>query len=160
MCSALPQAMVHLLRNEVRVLPRSPAPSNEKNGMARVVNLRVWIALLGTAIAAAMAVALVVGTELAEAAFPGTNGAIAFSSCQLANEQVIQMNPDSFGQTKLSDTAGENYRPDWSADGKKIVFVNSVGGTNSEIYSTAPRRPQYSRSPLSPSFITLSWLWR
>jgi Tol biopolymer transport system component len=32
------------------------------------------------------------------------------------------MSPDGFGQTRLSDTVANSFNPDWSSDGKKIVF--------------------------------------
>lgn len=87
--------------------------------------LKVWAALL-----AAMAVALVVGTGSARAAFSGSNGAIAFHD----GSQIYRMSPDGFGQTKLSDTSHTNLEPDWSADGKKIVFYNISTTGNHDVY--------------------------
>jgi Tol biopolymer transport system component len=87
----------------------------------------VWAALLA-AMAAALVVVLTAGMESAKAAFPGSNGAIAFDN----TSQVYRMNSDGFGQTQLSDTAG-GFNPAWSSDGKKITFQSERDG-NAEIY--------------------------
>lgn len=88
-----------------------------------------------TTITAAFLVALVAvlllwGARPAEAAFPGSNGAIAYVN---AGFQVFRMSPDGYPQTQLSNTAGSNFSPYWSANGQKIVFVNSELG-NAEVY--------------------------
>jgi Tol biopolymer transport system component len=58
--------------------------------------------------------------------FPGTGGAIAFTSDRdgVTNLQVYRMNGDGYGQTRLTETTGTNQDPTWSADGKKIAFTN------------------------------------
>lgn len=97
----------------------------EKEEMrTRAATLKVWAVLLAV-MATAIMVALAIGTQPAKAAFPGSNGAIAFVN---ADVQVYRMSSDGFGQTKLSDSAGNSFEPNWSADGKKIVFVNSELG--------------------------------
>jgi Tol biopolymer transport system component len=60
----------------------------------------------------------------AQAAFPGTNGAIAFVSDRDGTQQVYRMKADGSGERRLTDAAGLNTHPDWSANGKKIVFLN------------------------------------
>lgn len=89
--------------------------------------------MLLAAMTAAMVVTLAVGGKSAKAAFPGDNGAIAF---EVVNSGVYRMSSDGFGQTKLSDTPGNNGNPAWSADGEKIAFVNLTGTEtlNNEIY--------------------------
>jgi hypothetical protein len=84
----------------------------------RAATLKVWTTVLAV-MAAAMVVALAVGTEPAKAAFPGSNGAIAYAS-----GKIYRMNSDGFGQTQLSVTAGAHREPNWSSDGKKIAFTN------------------------------------
>jgi Tol biopolymer transport system component len=107
----------------------------EKEEMrTRAAHLKVWAALLAVMAAAMVVVALAVGTQPANAAFPGSNGAIAFTSDQGGLPlDIYRMNSDGFGQTQLSDTAGSNREPDWSADGKKIAFWNTPQSTG-EIY--------------------------
>lgn len=104
---------------------RSPEATRKKEEVrTRAVSLKVWAAAFLAAVAAAV-VALAVGTEPAKAAFPGSNGAIAYVN---AGQQVFRMSSDGFGQTQISDSLGSNAAPNWSADNKKIVFVNGHSG--------------------------------
>jgi hypothetical protein len=110
-------------------------------GRAKALVLGV-AAMVAAALAASLLV-LAVATSPAEAAFPGSNGAMAFDD----SSQVFRMNSDGFGQTKLSDAAGNNFQPDWSADGKKIAFTSSSG--NSEVYWMDSDGSGETKSPLS-----------
>ncbi len=67
--------------------------------------------------------------------FPGTGGAIAFSTAQdgFPNVDTYCMNADGFGQTRLTDQPSPNFNPSWSADGKKIAYQSQRTG-NFEIY--------------------------
>ncbi len=79
------------------------------------------------AVVATMVMTLVGATEPAAAAFPGSNGTIAFTVTNdqpPANPQIYGMNADGLGQTQLSHASGLNFSPDWSADGDKVAFVN------------------------------------
>jgi hypothetical protein len=70
-----------------------------------------------TLLAALLAVLLLSPIARAEgvgtASFPGTPGAIAFTSDRdgLNNLQVYRMNGDGFGQTRLTETIGMNQDP-------------------------------------------------
>lgn len=68
----------------------------------------------------------------AGAAFPGSTGDLAFHTTRDNSFQIYRMGADGFDPTKLSDTAGGNQFPAWSADGEKIAFVNIQA--NAEIY--------------------------
>jgi hypothetical protein len=62
----------------------------------RVENLKVWAALAVATMSAAtfmVVVALLAGTKPAEAAFPGTNGKIAFTRCLLRGLGVERGHP-------------------------------------------------------------------
>lgn len=83
--------------------------------------LKVWTVGLLAAMGAAMVALAVVQTKPAKAAFPGSNGAIAFTCA--SNNQLCRMSPDGFGLTQISSSVSNAFQPDWSADGKKIVFV-------------------------------------
>ena len=80
----------------------------------------------------------------APAAFPGTNGKIAFSSERDGDNEVFVMNPDGSEPTNLTNNAVFDDDPAYSPDGSKITFV-SVRDGNFEIYvmnadGSAPRR--------------------
>jgi hypothetical protein len=77
------------------------------------------------ALLAACGVAAVAKLEPAKAAFPGKNGAIAFTSARDGQPEVYRMRANGSHQRRLSDTAGvANGSPQWSADGQKIVFTS------------------------------------
>jgi hypothetical protein len=70
------------------------------------------------------------------AAFPGTNGRIAFASTRDDNRaQIFLTDPDGSPVTQLTDTkTGANAQPAYSADGLRIAFTSTRDG-NREIYS-------------------------
>jgi Tol biopolymer transport system component len=72
-----------------------------------------------TAVLASTFVCLLALASSAHAAFPGTNGKIAFTG---GNGGVDTINPDGTGQTTVAQHGRE---PAWSADGRKIAFVTN-----------------------------------
>jgi Tol biopolymer transport system component len=94
---------------------------------------RVLALLLGAALAVGLL--LLVDTRPAGAAFPGTNGKIAFENYQADDEaEIFVMNPNGTGKTRLTNNPASDRYPDLSPDGKKIAFTSSRDG-NSEIYT-------------------------
>ncbi len=74
----------------------------------------------------------------AHAAFPGTNGKIAFvrdvnSDVFDPNYEIFTMNPDGSAQTRLTFTSAQEFYPAWSPDGSKIAFATDRDG-DPEIY--------------------------
>jgi Tol biopolymer transport system component len=79
-------------------------------------------ALVGACLAA-----LVLATS-AHAAFPGTNGKIAFQSSDGTDSEIYVVNPDGSGETQLTSNTAQDSRPSWSPDGTKILFLSNRTG--------------------------------
>jgi len=69
--------------------------------------------------------------EVSGGTFPGINGKIAFRA-GFSDIAIWTMNPDGSDRKQLTNTLTDN-NPDFSADGKKIVFDSRRDG-NTEIY--------------------------
>jgi TolB protein len=100
--------------------------------------------LLVAAAWAALVLALVmaVGAKLAKAAFPGSNGKIAFVSDRTTGTgvnnptgdfEIFTMNPDGTGLTQLTNNTAGDLDPTWSADGTKTAFTRHQDA-NDEVY--------------------------
>jgi len=91
-------------------------------------------------VCAGLLVALVVATKPAEAAFPGTNGLIAFDSNRTTltnttgDREIYTMDSDGNGVTQLTDNTAPDFSPAFSADGQKIAFVSQRDNGIEEIY--------------------------
>ena len=92
-----------------------------RNSGVRYVSIAAIAGLLGFA---ALAISL---SAPGGAAFPGTNGRIAFSNGQsYASQSIYSANSD--GSSPLGLTSGTNdYWPSYSADGSKIAFNRQNG---------------------------------
>ena len=76
-------------------------------------------AAIAAAVLAATVVVLAVATRPAEAAFPGANGAIAYTSGPFSNLDIYRIDPDGSAPTNLTSsmtTTSENL-PAWSSEG-------------------------------------------
>ena len=75
----------------------------------------------------------VTSPPLSQAAFPGPNGQIAFTSTRDGRAEVYVMNPDGTNQTRLTNAPIGSGKASWSADGAKIAF-QSYRDDDPEIY--------------------------
>jgi Ca2+-binding RTX toxin-like protein len=88
---------------------------------------------------AAAAGFLAAAAQPAEAAFPGQNGKIAFTSFResdsigVSNNEIYVMNPDGSGRTSLTSNKTDDEDPTFSPNGSKIAFTSRLDG-NPEIY--------------------------
>jgi Tol biopolymer transport system component len=81
---------------------------------------------------AAIATSILVTTP-AQASAPGRNGKIAF----VRANQIYTIQPNGMAERQLT-TAGKNYRPKWSPNGRKIAFVNEVSPNNKDLWLMNP----------------------
>lgn len=65
----------------------------------------------------------------ANAAYPGKNGQIAFSSNWDGNYNIYTIRTDGSGLTRLTDDLRGDVEPRWSPDGAHIAFMRSEPGT-------------------------------
>jgi TolB protein len=82
-----------------------------------------------------LGVLMLVAPGIAQAAFPGQNGKIAFSDTRddpnpstcgsFCNYEIYSINPDGTGVTRLTNHAASDLFPVWSPDGSKIVFMSN-----------------------------------
>jgi Tol biopolymer transport system component len=109
--------------------------------MLEVNHSRVSAVIVAVALAAG-ALALV-GTEPAEAAFPGANGKIAFSSNRVTassptgDYEIYTMDSGGTGVIQLTDNTADDIQPAWSSDGQRIAFATNRDGGNYEVYVMA-----------------------
>ena len=103
---------------------------------AAVMSRRIALAML---IAACLAGAF--PAPPASAAFPGKNGRVVFerwvpepTDTNGGNWQLFSMAPDGSDVVQLTDLSGENWGPNWSPDGRRIVFASSSWMGSSDIY--------------------------
>jgi TolB protein len=97
------------------------------------VSKRLYLLLLAVTLAC-------LDASAAYAAFPGTNGKIAFSTGRDANVaapfnfELYTINPDGTVPTRLTNDPAFDYGPAWSPDGAKIAFTTDRGTGIEDVY--------------------------
>jgi TolB protein len=91
------------------------------------------------------ALALFLLPATAQAAFPGQNGKLAWSSNRDGNHEIYSMNSDGSGVVRLTNDPQADVQPAWSPDGQEIAFVRfnqiwtmNADGTSPQQVTTAP----------------------
>lgn len=83
-----------------------------------------------------VAIAVLSGALLAvspaSAAFPGHDGGIAF----VRGHQIYTIGPDGGSLTQLTSD-GQNYRPKWSPDGRRVAFIHKTATGAKDIWVMA-----------------------
>jgi hypothetical protein len=121
---------------------------------------------IGAAMAAALAASILIvmvliaaSSEPAQAAFPGTNGKIAFVTNRDGNLEIYTMNPDGTSQENISRSSATETVPAYSANGENIAFLSTRDG-NGEIYkmtSTGTLQTQLTDNPAGDQDHAPSW---
>ena len=68
------------------------------------------------------AVIALVGASTAHATYPGHNGLIAFNALTDDQNQIYTVRPNGHDLRQITHGPGEALVPDWSPDGRRIVF--------------------------------------
>ena len=107
-------------------------------------------ALLGLALIAMLALALGIATG-AQAAFPGANGTLAFTSTQDGGARHIFTGTTAITDLTGASSAAVDTQPEFSPDGRALVFTGSGQGLpNSEIFvmsASGAGRTQLTKTP-------------
>ena len=69
---------------------------------------------------------LLLGTGTAFATFPGRNGLIAFQGQTDVGIQIFTVRPNGQELQQITHISGDAVTPDWSPDGRQIVFEHDV----------------------------------
>jgi WD40-like Beta Propeller Repeat len=96
--------------------------------------------------------ALVLCAPPAHAAFPGTNGKIAFHTDRDGNNEIYLVNPGGGGLVRLTSNSASDSDPAWSPDGSQIVFVSNRDAGNFEIYKMNADGTGQTRLTNNPAF--------
>jgi len=133
--------------------------------MSKITNQLGAMAAAAGALVAVGLLMLMVMVEAgpAEAAFPGKNGRIAYSSYDgpfpKGDYEIYTINPDGSGKTKLTHNDTDDIDPAYSPDGKKIVYAGQDGPKGDlEIYTLNARGGGKSRVTNNDAYPQkLSW---
>jgi len=106
--------------------------SKRQASTLRIDRIRVLSISILAALVLTLATLFLIAGEPARAAFPGSNGKIAFTSSRDGNLDIYLMNPDGSGIVRLTADPATDRSPTFSADGQKIAFVSGRFG-NDEI---------------------------
>ena len=96
--------------------------------------LRVVLAAAAGGVLLAVGMPMVAAVSPAEAAFPGQNGKIAFSSTRDGNGEIYTMSSNGQAIDRLTNNPKPSFEAAWSPDGNKIAFMSTRDGNN-EIYT-------------------------
>ena len=97
----------------------------------RITRAAFW----GVVVRITAAVALLLPGALAQAATPGQNGKVVFTSGRDGNYEVHAMNADGSGAVNLSGNSAADMFPAVAPAGDRIAFTSFRDGGNAEIYA-------------------------
>ena len=74
-------------------------------------------------------VATLTAVPIAQAAFPGQNGKIAYVRLAGGSMEIFAVNPDGSGEVRLTNNSATEDQPTWSPDGTQIAFTSDRTGS-------------------------------
>ena len=87
---------------------------------------------MGLLLAFSFLAGVIWASAAAQAASPGHNGPIAFTSDRDGNQEIYTMAADGSAQTRRTSSAAADFSPSFSPDGKTLAFTSNRDG-NEEI---------------------------
>src|SRR5215204_2186509 len=90
--------------------------------------------IIATAVLLVCAVALLAGSQKAEATFRGQNGKIAYASYDGQDYEIYTINPGGSGRSQVTHNVTNDVEPSYSPDGHKITYAG-YDGQDYEIYT-------------------------
>lgn len=131
----------------------------------RSYNVRVQLPAARLAALAALAAALVaLPGGVAQAAFPGTNGLVAFER----GADIYTVTTDGTPTVSASPLVSNGSDPAWSADGKKLAYVEAgttalkvltVGGSTTGALDTGAASPVFSPDGTMLAYVKGTDIW-
>jgi len=90
--------------------------------------------IIAAAVLLVCAVALLAGSQKAEATFRGQNGKIAYASYDGQDYEIYTINPGGSGRSQVTHNVTNDVEPSYSPDGHKITYAG-YDGQDYEIYT-------------------------
>src|SRR6266508_5252056 len=122
--------------------------------------LPIWTVAASAVLATALAM-LPAGP--AHAAFPGSNGRIAFESGRTDELDIYTAKPDGSDLKRMTSGLAEDHRPRWAPDGSQIVFWRGIGDGPGDIWimdADGSNKQQLTSGPANDEDTTTREVWR
>lgn len=116
----------HIYFRYVRQIVKQSNLLSHNRGLTKLISVGPLLALV-------ILMTSIASPHIGQAAFPGTNGMIAFDTNRDNNEDIYVMNADGTNPTRLTNASASDHGAVWSPDGTMIAFHSSRDG-NFEIY--------------------------
>ena len=119
-------------------------------GSRTLVGGRAWIVVAGCA----LLVALASVPSPADAAYPGSNGKVAF----VRANQIWTVNADGTGEIQLTSAAAPSFDPQWSPNGTRILYTRgSIDGPEVRVMNANGTGDTQVSPPVQSGTVSPTW---